>query len=200
MALRKCHRWIRSNWRKFHKMCLLELEWSLPCLGMVHIRTSGETRDSFLEGINCLANTAAVQPFCVNVCVKNRICQFGELGWNHSILPVFFFLHNIYSCSLPWLDWVIILVIVSCETQHDSHCTFQCFSNMKKKWLRWGRLFLFCVTCHSILSSDQSCWRYMDTPSPPPLFFYSLHLSLSGISPPWGCTLGHLGHQWEYSS
>lgn len=142
MALRKCHRWIRSNWRKFHKMCLLELEWSLPCLGMVHIRTSGETRDSFLEGINCLANTAAVQPFCVNVCVKNRICQFGELGWNHSILPVFFFLHNIYSCSLPWLDWVIILVIVSCETQHDSHCTFQCFSNMKKN--DWGGGGCFC--------------------------------------------------------
>lgn len=51
-----------------------------------------------------------------------------------------------------------------------------------------GRLFLF--LCHSILSSDQSCRPYMDTPL---FFFSSVPLcSLSDITPPGGDTRGHL--------
>lgn len=172
------------------QMCPLELEWVLPCLGTLHIKTVEKVRDSFQEGINWLARTAAVCATILNVCVRNRVQHELEslegVTIFHHLLYSFFNRHSFYP---PWLDPVIILFL-----------RFQIWTSQptaaSQKAKKWWRCFCFIspVTPHSQVTEAVSA-----TPNLP-FLFTSLHRSLSGISPPWGGTLGHLGHQWEYSS
>lgn len=72
------------------QMCPLELEWVLPCLGTLHIKTVEKVRDSFQEGINWLASTAAVCATILNVCVRNRVGEFGRSHYIPSSSQFFF--------------------------------------------------------------------------------------------------------------
>lgn len=77
------------------RICLCELQWSLPCPGMF-ISRRWEMRDSFQEGINWLRNTAAV-PTCFLSTVQclphntETSQSFSELksGFNYDSQPVF---------------------------------------------------------------------------------------------------------------
>lgn len=60
---------------------------------------SGGMRDSFLEGINCRANTAAVQPFCV--CVKNRVSV-----WRVGVKSLYSFFSFLMYTVVTCLDWI----------------------------------------------------------------------------------------------
>lgn len=145
------------------QMCPLELEWVLPCLGTLHIKTVEKVRDSFQEGINWLASTAAVCATILNVCVRNRVGEFGRSHYIPSSSLFFFksaqFLPAMIGSSHNFVFTISNLNITA----------YRCFS----KSLKMMEVFLFYVTCHSTLSSDRSCQRYTEPPFsfylPPPL-------------------------------
>lgn len=172
------------------QMCPLELEWVLPCLGTLHIKTVEKVRDSFQEGINWLASTAAVCATILNVCVRNRV---GEFGRSHYIpsSSQFFFKSAKFLPAIIGSSHNFVFTISNLNMTRQSQPTA---ASQKAK--KWWRCFCFVspVTPHSQVTEAVSA-----TPNLP-FLFTSLHRSLSGISPPWGGTLGHLGHQWEYSS